>query len=124
MDNEEHLGGRAGKVRKIFCLGRGAGGTREKQEGCCQESQIDFHELYLPGVNAASSNLRYARAALPWKRAAEPSSSSMRRSWLYFAMRSVRLAEPVLIWPAAVATARSAMYVSSVSPERWEMMEL
>ena len=29
-----------------------------------------------------------------------PSSSSMRRSWLYFAMRSVRLAEPVLIWPA------------------------
>ena len=46
----------------------------------------------------------------------------MRRSWLYLAMRSVRLAEPVLIWPALVATARSAMKVSSVSPERWLMI--
>ena len=43
----------------------------------------------------------------------------MRRSWLYLAMRSVREAEPVLICPALVATARSAMKVSSVSPERW-----
>ena len=33
----------------------------------------------------------------------------MRSNWLYLAMRSVRLAEPVLIWPAFVATARSAM---------------
>ena len=33
--------------------------------------------------------------------AAPPSSSSMRSSWLYFATRSVRLAEPVLIWPGA-----------------------
>ena len=46
----------------------------------------------------------------------------MRRSWLYLAMRSVRVALPVLIWPAPVPTARSAMKVSSVSPERWEMM--
>ena len=60
----------------------------------------------------------------PGKRAAAPSSSSMRSSWLYLAMRSVRDAEPVLIWPAAVATARSAMNVSSVSPERCEMIEL
>ena len=43
----------------------------------------------------------------------------MRRSWLYFAIRSVRLAEPVLIWPAFVATAMSAIVASSVSPERW-----
>ena len=43
----------------------------------------------------------------------------MRSSWLYFATRSERLNEPVLIWPARVATARSAMVVSSVSPERW-----
>ena len=28
--------------------------------------------------------------------------------------------EPVLIWPQLVATARSAMVASSVSPERWE----
>jgi hypothetical protein len=60
----------------------------------------------------------YWSAAWPSKRAAEPSSSSMRRSWLYLAMRSVREAEPVLIWPAAVATARSAMKVSSDSPDR------
>jgi hypothetical protein len=30
-------------------------------------------------------------------------------------------AEPVLIWPAFVATAMSAMVTSSVSPERCEM---
>ncbi len=45
----------------------------------------------------------------------------MRSSWLYLAVRSDRLAEPVLIWPAQVATARSAMVVSSVSPERCEI---
>ena len=38
------------------------------------------------------------------------------------ATRSVRLAEPVLIWPALVATAMSAMVVSSVSPLRWLMI--
>ena len=46
----------------------------------------------------------------------------MRSSWLYLAMRSVRLAEPVLIWPALVATAMSAMVASSVSPLRWLMI--
>src|SRR5271156_224717 len=64
-----------------------------------------------------------ARAARPGKRADAPSSSSMRRSWLYLAMRSVRDAEPVLICPAPMATAKSAMKASSVSPERCEMME-
>ena len=49
-----------------------------------------------------------------------PSLSSMRSNWLYLAMRSVRLAKPVLICPAPVATARSAMNGSSVSPERCE----
>ena len=53
-----------------------------------------------------------------------PSSSSIRRSWLYFAIRSVRRAEPVLICPAFIATARSAMNVSSVSPDRWEITGL
>src|SRR5947208_3170242 len=47
----------------------------------------------------------------------------MRRSWLYLATRSVRESEPVLICPALVATARSAMNVSSVSPERCEIIE-
>ncbi len=51
-----------------------------------------------------------------------PSSSSMRINWLYFAMRSVRDIDPVFIWPAFVATARSAIVVSSVSPLRCEMM--
>ena len=64
------------------------------------------------------------RDSMPRNSADWPSSSSMRRSWLYLAMRSVRLAEPVLIWPAPVPTARSAMKVSSVSPERWLMMEV
>ena len=59
---------------------------------------------------ACPANLRGGRRA----------RSSMRSSWLYFAMRSVRLAEPVLIWPAPVATARSAINGSSVSPERCE----
>src|SRR4029453_11004979 len=45
----------------------------------------------------------------------------MRSSWLYFATRSVRLAEPVLICPALVATARSAIVASSVSPDPWEI---
>ena len=50
------------------------------------------------------------------------SSSSIRINWLYFAMRSVRDIEPVLICPAFVATARSAIVVSSVSPLRWEII--
>ena len=45
----------------------------------------------------------------------------MRSSWLYFATRSVRDSAPVLIWPAFVATAMSAIVASSVSPERCEM---
>src|SRR5579875_582402 len=60
----------------------------------------------------------------PRNSAVWPSSSSIRRSWLYFAIRSVREAEPVLIWPAPVPTARSAMNVSSVSPERCEMIDV
>ena len=43
---------------------------------------------------------------------------------MYFATRSVRQGAPVLICPAFTATARSAIKVSSVSPDRWEMMVL
>lgn len=42
----------------------------------------------------------------------------MRR--LYLATRSPRAGAPVFSWPQPVATARSAMKVSGVSPERWE----
>ena len=66
--------------------------------------------------------LPVADGARPANVAAAPSSSSMRSSWLYLQTRSVRLAEPVLIWPAAVPTARSAIVESSVSPERCEMI--
>ena len=48
-----------------------------------------------------------------------PNSSSIRSSWLYFAILSERESEPVFIWPQFRATARSAMVLSSVSPERW-----
>jgi hypothetical protein len=34
-----------------------------------------------------------------------------------------RAGAPVLIWPQSVATARSAIVVSSVSPERWLIMQ-
>ena len=61
---------------------------------------------------------RPRRRSAPANRARPPSSSSIRRSWLYLATRSVRAGAPVLICPTPVATTRSAMNVSSVSPER------
>ena len=64
------------------------------------------------------SYFRLKKAFIPGYSAMSPSSSSMRRSWLYLATRSVRLGAPVLIWPALRATAMSAMVASSVSPER------
>ncbi len=44
--------------------------------------------------------------------------SEMRSSSLYLAVRSEREADPVLICPQPLATARWAMVTSSVSPER------
>src|SRR5579875_2082822 len=64
---------------------------------------------------------RRLKAAFPANLAWVPNTSSMRRSWLYLAMRSERASEPVLICPQLVATARSAMVESSVSPERCDM---
>ena len=61
-----------------------------------------------------------ARARRPGRRPSSPSSSAIRSSRLYFAVRSPRTGAPVLIWPAPRATARSAMIGSSVSPERSE----
>src|SRR5204862_6945075 len=63
-------------------------------------------------------------ALTPANRAASPSFSSIRSSWLYFAIRSVLLADPVLICPSPVATARSAMNGSSVSPERCDTIDV
>ena len=58
-------------------------------------------------------------AARPGYRALSPSSPSIRSSRLYLATRSDRDGAPVLIWPVPIATTRSAIVVSSVSPERW-----
>src|SRR6185503_21285767 len=77
--------------------------------------------LELVALDANPDVPHRANISSPRKRAASPRISSIRRSWLYFAMRSVREADPVLICPAFVATARSAMVVSSVSPERCEI---
>src|SRR5213078_3867436 len=63
------------------------------------------------------------KAPRPAYRAASSSSSSIRSSWLYFATRSERAGAPVLICPQLVATARSAIVVSSVSPDRWLIMQ-
>ena len=51
-----------------------------------------------------------------------PSEDSMRNKRLYLAVRSERDSDPVFIWPAFTATAMSAMVVSSVSPERCDIM--
>src|SRR5262245_34451981 len=65
---------------------------------------------------------RYERnTERPGYSASPPSASSIRSSWLYFATRSLRDGAPVLICPHPVATARSAIVVSSVSPERCDM---
>ncbi len=49
-----------------------------------------------------------------------PVSSSISIRRLYFSRRSLRESEPVLMKSAFTATARSAMKVSAVSPERCE----
>ena len=60
---------------------------------------------------------RTLKAFLPAYCAMSPSSSSILRSWLYFASLSERLIEPVLISPVSRATTRSAIVQSSVSPD-------
>jgi hypothetical protein len=79
------------------------------------------------GSVALSDCARPPRAALHARQAngepnpaAAPSSASISSRRLYFAMRSLRLAEPVLIWPPPIATVKSARNESSVSPERCE----
>lgn len=47
--------------------------------------------------------------------------SSILNSWLYLAILSVLDAEPVLMNPVFNATAKSAMKVSSVSPDLCDM---
>ena len=85
-------------------------GVRHRPAGSC------------PAGRVATVHQWCEKADGPGYDAAGPRRSSMRSSWLYLAVRSPRAGAPVLICPAPVATARSAMKVSSVSPERCEMM--
>src|SRR5215472_12841358 len=72
-------------------------------------------------VDEDALRMRYWRnTERPAYTAEGPSCSSMRISWLYLASRSERDSDPVLICPQLVATARSAIVVSSVSPDRCE----
>ena len=93
---------------------------------------MDAEKAGCPGIPADSPAqkekmlsliyLLILKAPNPGYTAAPPSSSSIRRSWLYLATRSLLLGAPVLIWHVFIATAKSAIVVSSVSPERWEEM--
>ena len=73
---------------------------------------------YVSSLYTISMVLQARLSALASYTALDPSCSSIRRSWLYLAIRSERLMLPVLICPQLVATAMSAMVVSSVSPDR------
>ena len=78
-------------------------------------------------ASSPSSDDDYAgdlKAVLPANRAEAPSCRSIRNNWLNLATRSLRQPEPVLRCPAPTATVRSAIVVSSVSPERCEMKQL
>src|SRR5215472_15910786 len=68
-------------------------------------------------AHQAPAAVNRGNAPAPAYAAASSSSSSIRSSWLYLATRSDRQGAPVLIWPQFSATARSAIVVSSVSPD-------
>ena len=74
--------------------------------------------LFQRSINNVGSSYWPLISERPLYTALAPSCSWMRNRRLYLATRSERHREPVLIWPAHVPTARSAMVVSSVSPER------
>jgi hypothetical protein len=62
--------------------------------------------------------LDIVKRPIPAYTAVSPSSSSMRSNWLNMATRSLRAGAPVLIWPALVATTRSAMVRASLRMQR------
>src|SRR5918999_708860 len=120
----DHLplqGGDIGLLPEVLAQGHGRGGGQgEHQDGQDQGPAREAGPGPLHGRAPRSQrrNLRYG--ADPAYRAVSPRSSSIRTRRLYLAVRSPREGAPALIWPAPVATPRSAMVVSSVSPDRWE----
>ncbi len=87
--------------------------------GCAGRSELPFTSF---PAQPKSARTRARRPQNHPYSAKSPNWSSMRSSWLYLATRSVRDKEPALICPALTATARSAITVSAVSPERWLTM--
>ena len=77
-------------------------------------------------INLFKSNLlcncQSLRIERPAYFASSPSSSSILNNWLYLAVLSVLETEPVLICPDDVATTKSDIVVSSVSPDLWEII--
>ena len=112
----------AGALRSGFFIAQLA--TTEPAAGLLVAKSADPQEdrnaraLSLPDPPPNPYRLNARR---PGYSASAPSASSIRSSWLYFATRSVRDGAPVLICPHPVATARSAIVTSSVSPERWDI---
>ena len=113
-------------------VGANSSGTVSKPR-CC--SRRDDRAMMTPGcagrrelpftsfpAQPKSARTRARRPQNHPYNAKSPNWSSMRSSWLYLATRSVRDKEPALICPALTATARSAITVSAVSPERWLTM--
>src|SRR5699024_5142912 len=83
----------------------------------CSASAVAVQTGTVPCANRTLYGLKASRPAYV---ARLPSSASIRSKRLYLAKRSERDSDPVLICVAGVATARSAIVASSVSPERWE----
>src|SRR5262249_39895783 len=103
----------------LLALGQVRAGREHEHEEDRDERERSEGE---PGArDPAHPRPRPASARRPMYCASSPSSSSMRSSWLYFATRSLRAGAPVLICPQFVATARSAMVASSVSPLRCDI---
>ncbi len=71
-----------------------------------------------PLTQSGSTTGRSRRQGMPYGRCGVAAAISSRR--LYLATRSPRAGAPDFRCPHPVPTARSAMNVSSVSPERWE----
>src|SRR5437763_661613 len=85
---------------------------------------VEAHTGGAPRYSAAAAGAVARTRLRPAYRADAPSPASISSRRLYLATRSDLAVAPSLISPDPVATARSAITVSSVSPERWEMTAL
>lgn len=75
---------------------------------------IEWIHVLVPSQSRVEGFLK----CLPAYIAFFPNSCSILRIWLYLAVRSDLQGAPVFIYPVAKPTTRSAMKLSSVSPDR------